>query len=202
MHAVKVVDSGNERPGAACSETLESYMEKKFRDMLDEKLKPLQDEVEKLKPVQDEVTKLKGQVHHLESRLSESAALYNKQNEKIASQGKCIQYLERRTQDLTYDRSAIDEIVANSAVAMCPLCNEQRKSIICLPCAHTFCGECLKPSGSYHDDLFCPICYGGHPWEKIASLIWIDVGTLDDMIWDTYESQGDPYRVEPITTYF
>ena len=148
MHAVKVVDSGNERPGAACSETLDSYMERKFGAMLDKKLKPLQ----------DEVTKLKGQVHHIEGRLSESAALYNKQNEKIASQGKCIQDLQQRNQDLTYDRSAIDEIVANSAVAMCPLCNEERKSIICLPCAHTFCGECLKPSGLYLDDLFCPIC--------------------------------------------
>ena len=38
---------------------------------------------------------------------------------------------------------------------ICPICLENKKSIIALPCKHFFCGTCMK---RLLDDITCPIC--------------------------------------------
>ena len=38
---------------------------------------------------------------------------------------------------------------------ICPICMENKKSIIALPCKHFFCGNCMD---KLLDDGYCPIC--------------------------------------------
>ena len=38
---------------------------------------------------------------------------------------------------------------------ICPICMENKKSIIALPCKHFFCGTCMN---KLLDDGSCPIC--------------------------------------------
>ena len=41
---------------------------------------------------------------------------------------------------------------------ICPICFQNEKSVICLPCKHFFCGACLDKVVS--EETYCPICRG------------------------------------------
>ena len=42
--------------------------------------------------------------------------------------------------------------------SLCPICFERKRNIICLPCKHLYCDNCINP---IMDKRKCPICRGG-----------------------------------------
>ena len=42
--------------------------------------------------------------------------------------------------------------------SLCPICFERKRNILCLPCKHLYCDNCINP---IMDKRKCPICRGG-----------------------------------------
>ena len=42
--------------------------------------------------------------------------------------------------------------------SLCPICFEKKRNILCLPCKHLFCDNCMN---QIMDKRKCPICRGG-----------------------------------------
>ena len=42
--------------------------------------------------------------------------------------------------------------------SLCPICFERKRNILCLPCKHLFCDNCIN---QIIDKRKCPICRGG-----------------------------------------
>jgi hypothetical protein len=93
-------------------------------------------------------------IAHLTDRSNEYAGLLDDAARTHNELQDTITEIRQRNADLTIDRGWIDVLVRAHAFAMCPLCSERYRAVICLPCMHTFCSNCCTD-----DQSFCQLCF-------------------------------------------
>jgi hypothetical protein len=169
MGCVEVIDGDKRRGGAAFSESFTTFterLEKRFAAQ-DEKIKTQDVKIANLTDRSNEIARL----------LDDAARGHNDLQGTINDQQVNINALLQHNEDLSIDRTLLDELsrYRNREVidelsrdryrallddfsiyrewAMCSNCNqERRRDNICLPCRHTFCADCLD------DRDHCPVC--------------------------------------------
>ena len=87
---------------------------------------------------------------NVDCQIFEEKYLIYKAKKKIKEKNK-----EENFKKLLEERGAINVEGYGEDGVICPICLDNKKSIIALPCKHFFCGSCMK---RLLDDGSCPIC--------------------------------------------
>jgi DNA repair exonuclease SbcCD ATPase subunit len=141
------------RWGGACAgqpfvSTFTQRLEQRFA-ALDERI-AAQDE--RIAAQDERIAEVDAMLTHLNRRFDESERLFNAQQDTVNAQQDSINAIHQRNEDLTIDQGWIHEMSRNCDWAMCPLCDQGRRDLICLRCKYTFCSDCYA-------DHSCPLCH-------------------------------------------